>query len=152
MNTWYEVKSKYVKQQEYGFIKRVTESYLVDAVSFTDAEMRMLYHLEGVKGELIVHAIKRENIADVIDFEAETWYRCVVDQTIMDADSGKEKKTAFHYLVSSESVKEANNNLQDYLKDSMFEFEIKQIKLSPIVEVLPYDPNEEHKNETTINL
>lgn len=94
MNTWFTVKVKYTKQLEDGRLKRVTEPYLVDAVSFTDAEARIYEEIgSSVQGEFSITGISKTDFADIFYYEdAEDWYKCKLTYISVDADSGKEKR------------------------------------------------------------
>ena len=69
MNTeWFECKVRYDKTMENGQIKKVTEAYLVDALSFTEAEKRFLEEIEPfMSGEFTVTDIKRARIAELVE-------------------------------------------------------------------------------------
>ncbi|MEX0597640.1 MAG: DUF4494 domain-containing protein [Candidatus Paceibacterota bacterium] len=143
MNSWFEVKVKYVKQFEDGRLKRVTEPYLIDAVSFTDAEARA-YEEVGthVKGEFIITAITRKEYADIFHYEdEEDWYESKLAYVMVDADSGKEKKTTNNFLVTASSVKQAYDRIKESLSDMTVHYEITSTSLTKLVEVLPYKPD-----------
>ena len=107
--TWYEVKVKYTKQLENGTIKRVTEPYLVDAVSFTESEARIYKEVcETCQGECSVEAIKKDNIVDIFLYEdSDVWYRCTINRIDYDDESGKERKVKEAMMVTASSVQEA---------------------------------------------
>jgi hypothetical protein len=141
MNTWYTVKVKYTKQLEDGRLKRVTEPYLVDAQSFTDAEARIYYELgSSVQGEFLVTGITKTDFADIFHYDdADDWYKCKLTYVTMDADSGKEKQVSNNFLVSAHNVKDAFERIHESMSDMLVSFEIPSIMLSPIVEIFPYD-------------
>ena len=69
---WFECKVKYDKTMENGLIKQVTEAYLVDALSFTEAERRFLEEIEPfMSGEYMVTDIKRAKIAELFESTAD---------------------------------------------------------------------------------
>jgi hypothetical protein len=142
MNTWYTVKVKYTKQLEDGRLKRVTEPYLVDAQSFTDAEARIYHELgSSVQGEFLVSGITKTDFADIFHYEdAEDWYKCKLSYVTLDADSEKEKKMTSYFLVSAHNVKEAYERIHESLSEMLVTFEVPSIMLTPIVEIFPYDP------------
>lgn len=143
MNSWFTIKVKYTKQLEDGRLKRVTEPYLVDAISFTDAEAR-IYEEVGthVKGEFLITGISKTDYADVFYYEdAEDWYKCKLTYVSVDADSGKEKKISNNFLVTAHNVKQAYERIKESLADMTVTFEVPSIMLSPIVEVMPYNPD-----------
>lgn len=140
MNSWFTVKVKYIKQFEDGRLKSVTEPYLVDAVSFTDAEARIYEELGSmIRGEFQVKGIVKTDFADIFQYDdADTWYKCKVTYVSVDADSGKEKKVANNFLISAHSVKEAYTRLEESLEGMMVTYEIPSIMLSPIIEIFPF--------------
>ena len=143
MNSWFTIKVKYTKQLEDGRLKRVTEPYLVDAISFTDDEAR-IYEEVGthVKGEFLITGISKTDYADIFYYEdAEDWYKCKLTYVSVDADSGKEKKISNNFLVTAHNVKQAYERIKESLADMTVTFEVPSIMLSPIVEVMPYNPD-----------
>ena len=76
MANWFECKIRYDKTQENGSIKKVTEPYLVDALSFTEAEARIIEEQAPfISGEVDVNAVKRTRIAEIMfDDSADKWY------------------------------------------------------------------------------
>ena len=142
MNTWFTVKAKYTKQLEDGRLKRVTEPYLVDAMSFTDAEARIYHELgQMVQGEFLITGIAKTDYADIFHYEdADDWYKCKLTYVSVDADSGKEKKVTNNFLVTANNIKEAYDRIHESLSEMMVTFEIPAINLTPIEEIFPYDP------------
>jgi hypothetical protein len=143
MNTWFTVKVKYTKQLEDGRLKRVTEPYLVDAVSFTDAEARIYEEIgSSVQGEFSITGISKTDFADIFYYEdAEDWYKCKLTYISVDADSGKEKKVSHNYLVTAHDLKQAYERIQESMSEMLVSYEVPAIMLTPIVEVLPYNPD-----------
>ncbi len=140
MNNWFTVKVKYTKQLDNGALKRVSEPYLLAAMTFTDAEARIYEELGAViRGEFAVTGIAKTEIHDIFAYDdADVWYKAKVKYENFDADSEKAKKVAQNFLVSAHSVKEAYERLQESLQGLMVDFEIPSIIVSPIVEIFPY--------------
>ena len=143
MNNWFTVKVKYTKQLDNGALKRVSEPYLLAAMTFTDAEARIYEELGSViRGEFAVTGIARTEIHDIFAYDdADVWYKAKVKYENFDADSEKAKKVAQNFLVSAHSVKEAYERLQESLQGLMVDFEIPSIIVSPIVEIFPFQEN-----------
>ncbi|SFT35935.1 protein of unknown function [Lishizhenia tianjinensis] len=143
MNSWYTVKVKYTKQMEDGTLKRVTEPYLLDAVSFTDAEARIYEELgEQIRGEFLVTGISKTDYADIFHYEdADYWYKCKVTYVSVDADSGKEKKVSNNFLVTAANAKEAYERIEESLESMLVSFEIPAIAISPIIDIFPFNPD-----------
>ena len=140
MNTWFTVKVKYTKQLEDGGFKKVSEPYLLAAMTFTDAEARIYEELGSIiRGEFIVTGISRTEIHDIFMYDdVDTWYKCKVTYENFEIDSDKGKKVSQNFLVSAGSVKEAFERITESLKDMMVDIQIPSIVLSPIVEIFPY--------------
>lgn len=147
MNSWFTVKVKYTKQLENGAFKRVSEPYLVAAMSFTDAEARIYEELGSIiRGEFVVNGIARTEFHDIFHFEdSDYWYRCKLTYESQDADSEKAKKITQNFLVSAHSVREAYERLKESLKEMLVDFQIPAINLTPIVDIFPF--NEELDRE-----
>lgn len=60
--------------------KKVTEPYLVDALSFTEAEARIIEEITPfISGEFTVSDIKRANYSELFPYEedaADRWFKC----------------------------------------------------------------------------
>lgn len=136
---------KYAKENEQGLLKNVSEQYLVDAVSFTEAEAR-IYDMLGsvIRGDFQVTNISKSNIVDVFFYEdIDVWYKCKVTYVVADADSGKEKKITQYMLISAHHVKEAYDRIHESLNNMLVSFNVPDITESPIIEIFPYERDEE---------
>lgn len=140
MVTWFTVKVKYTKEFQDGQLKRVTEPYLVDATSFTDAEARIYDELGSfIRGEFNVTNIAKTDFADIFHYEdCEQWYKCKISYTTEDADNGKEKKISQNFLITAHNIKEAYERLHESLDSLMVTFQVLSITTSPIVDIFPY--------------
>jgi hypothetical protein len=147
MNNWFTVKVKYTKQLENGDFKRVTEPYLLAAMTFTDAEARIYEELGAViRGEFNVTSISRTDFHDIFHYEdSDTWYKCKITYEGATEDSDKPKKVTQNFLITAHSVKEAYERMQESLSTLMVDFMIPSITVSPIVDIFPY--NEELDRE-----
>jgi hypothetical protein len=143
MNNWFTVKVKYTKQLDNGALKRVSEPYLLAAMTFTDAEARIYEELGSIiRGEFNVTGIARTEIHDIFAYDdADVWYKCKVKYENVDADSEKTKKVTQNFLVSANSVREAYDRIKESLSTLLVDFEIPSIIVSPIVEIFPYSEN-----------
>lgn len=144
MRTWFLCKVKYAKENEEGLLKNISEQYLVDAVSFTEAEA-IIYDRLGsqIRGDFQVTSLSKSNIVDVFFFEdADIWYKCKVSYLVSDGESGKEKKVTQYMIVTASDVKEAYDKIQESLSNMLVSFRVPDIVESPIVEVFPYEKDE----------
>jgi hypothetical protein len=140
MNSWFTVKVKYTKQLENGSFKRVSEPYLLAAMTFTDAEARIYEELgSSIRGEFQVTGIARTDLHDIFQYDdTETWFKCKVTYDRMDEEGEKAKTVSQNFLVSATTVKEAYDRTVESLATLMIDFNIASIVSSPIVEVFPY--------------
>lgn len=139
---WFEVKVKYTKVDEDGRQRKVSELYLLDAVSFTEAESRIIEELrEIIQGDFYIEAIKKSNITELVeskDGNDDKWFKAKV--AIIDADSisGREKRSNQYFLVAGSDVDKSLENLQKALSTYVVPFEIVQVGDSNIMDVFPY--------------
>jgi len=135
---------KHNKEMEDGMLKQVTDVFLLDAVSYTDAESRLYEICErDISGEFTVTQITKTNIAEVIAHEdSEKWYKSKVVYMTVDGDSDKEVKINTYLLVSADNVKQAHERIEEHLNSMLVPYEIPSITLTNILEVFPYDPDE----------
>lgn len=150
MYNWFECKIKYEKMDEYGKEKPVSESYIVDALSFTEAENRLIKMLEGeIPDEFIVTGIAKAKLDDIVpQDDADYWYKCKVMLKDVDEKSGKEKSIQNQVLLAADNFRTALDNLEKSLEQVLVPWEIHQIALTKVVDVLPYSPEEESVNQT----
>ncbi len=154
MNTWFECKAKYQKTDETGKDKMVSELYLIDAISFTEAESRINKELEPyISGEFFVSTIKIANFSELIPNEnGDRWFKCKVAFISIDEEKGVEKRSNTYMLVQADNVKEAYDVLEKSLDDTMSDFEIPAIAESPIMDVFKYFTDDEVNKEIPANL
>jgi hypothetical protein len=141
MHNWFETKIQYDKiGTDDGKQKKVTDTYLVDALSFTEAEARIIQEVRPyMTGEFIVSNIKRSRIYEI--FEAPTgdrWYRAKVLFVVLDQEKGTEKKIPSTMLVQAGDIKEALNRLEEGMKGTMSDYEIAMITDTPLLDVIPF--------------
>lgn len=147
--TWYECKVKYRKLLETGEQKLVTEPYLVDALSYTEAEKRINEEMASyVSEEFKITNIKVANYAEIHPFEnSDRWFRTKVSLVTFDEESGKERKSNMYLLIQGNDLKEAFDNTIQVMKNTMGDYTIPAISESPIMDVFPYFSGEEGEAE-----
>ena len=144
MQTWFECKVKYNKILESGKEQQVTENFLLDAVSFTDAETRIVRQMqEMVKGEFNVIDIKKSRIGEVFPFDTgEWWFKATINLVTVDEEAGKEKKMRTYYLIMADDIKEALERLDESLSYLVIPYVVSALSVSTIVDVFPYEASE----------
>lgn len=149
MNNWFECKVKYVKTMENGLEKKVSEPYLVDAISFTEAEKRIIEEIRPfMTGEFVISDIKRANYSEVFFCDAESadrWFKCKLSFITLDEKSGAEKKSNSYALVQAADLREAIKYLDEQMKGTIMDYQIASVAETMIMDVYPYDASIEVK-------
>lgn len=142
MSQWFETKVKYDKTMfDTGAIKSVTEPYLVDALSFTEAEARITKEMEPfVSGELTVTAVRKVRFEDVLYHEGgDRWYKVKINMITIDEKTGAEKRSASFSLVQASEFKLALDYFLEAMKSVLFDFEIVNITEMAYIDVFGAD-------------
>ena len=137
MANWFECKVRYDKLQENGAAKKVTEPYLVDALSFTEAEARITEEQRPfISGEFAVSAIKPTKIAEIFwDETGDRWYLVKVAFITIDEKTAAEKRSMSLILVQAANFKHAVERFEEGMKGTMADYEIVQITETPLMDV-----------------
>ena len=142
-NEWFECKVRYEKTLENGLIKKVTEPYLVEALSFTEAEKRFIEEIEPfMSGEFQVTDIKRAKYVELFETEEESadrWFKAKVAFIKLDEKSGMEKKTSHNMLVQASDLRDAVRRLDKGMEGNMADYEIASMADTPIMDVFHYE-------------
>lgn len=142
MNNWFLCKIRYEKVMENGMEKKVTEPYLVDALSFTEAEARILEEITPfISGEFTVADIKRVNYSELFPCEEESadkWYAGRLAFITLDEKSGNEKKTYTNVLIQAADIRDAMKKLDEGMKGTMADYQSVSLKETEIMDVFIY--------------
>ena len=134
---------------ENGLVKKVSEPYLVDAISFTEAEKRFIEEIRPfMTGEFEVSDIKRVNYSEVFYNDAESadrWFKCKLSFITLYEKSGAEKRTNSYALVQAADLREAIKHLDEQMKGTIMDYQIAAVTETMIMDVYPYDPGLEVK-------
>lgn len=141
---FYECKVRYEKTMEDGMQKKVTETYVVDALSFTEAEGRIIEEMKPYvsDNEMDVTAIKIAQYKDVLFSDADKddkFYKVRCNFITLDEKSGKEKKTAVDYLVQAATVEGARKNLDEVMSGTMIDYVIVSVVETGIMDVFEHE-------------
>lgn len=142
MSQWFETKVKYDKTMlDTGAIKSVTEPYLVDALSFTEAEAHITKEMEPfVSGDLTVTAVRKVRFEDVLYHEGgDRWYKVKINMITIDEKTGAEKRSASFSLVQASEFKLALDYFLEAMKSVLFDFEIVNITEMAYIDVFGAD-------------
>lgn len=139
---WFECKIRYEKTVEDGTQKPVTETYVVDALSFSEAEERITEEVSAyVSGSFDVKDIKKAAFGEIFfsdDSNADRWFKTKLQFIILDEKSGKEKKSSVNFLVQAGTFREALSNIEEGMKGTMQDYVISSINETTIMDVFEY--------------
>ena len=141
MHNWFECKVRYDKMLDSGVQKTVTEPYLVDALSFTEAEARIIEEMKPfISGEFTISDIKRVKFTESFFNETgDRYYKAKLYFITLDEKSGAEKKTAINMLVQASELKEAVETVEAEMKKTMIDYTIAAVTETAIMDVFPYE-------------
>lgn len=137
MKNYFEVKIKHFRVDEEGRERRIVESYLIDAVSFTDAEARMYKSAEIKKMNIVVVGITESKIEKIIIYDdGDTAYKARIAASIIDEDSGREKRIKSTWLIFAEDINSALVGVNTALEQVLVSSQAESISLCNICEVI----------------
>ncbi len=141
MALWFECKVRYDKIQENGAVKKVNEPYLVDALSFTEAEARIIEAITPyISGEFTISAVKKTKISEIFwDETGDKYYMVKVMFITIDEKTAVEKKSASFILVQASDFSNALENFMQGMKGTMADFEVASITETPLMDVYPIE-------------
>lgn len=146
MSYWFECKVSYERQADAMGMKKVSELYLVNALSFTEAEERIIKEISPLvsMGELEVTNIRRVKFAELFLNERESadrYFKARVNFITIDEKSGVEKKLGVNMLIKSESLADAVTDLVKEMEGQLGEYEISSVADTAILDVIRYEPH-----------
>ena len=141
MAQWFECKIKIDKTTADGVIKTSTENYLVDALSFTEAEARITEEMQPyISGEFKVDSVKRVRVSEMFfDETGDRWYKAKVNFVTLDEKKGVEKRTASYMYVQATEFSKALQNIMEGMKGTMSDFEVASITENTLLDVFKED-------------
>lgn len=140
MYNLFECKINYDKMLETGMQKNVTEAFLIDALSFTEAEKRIIEEVKPfISGEFTVSDIQRRKFTESFFNETgDRYYKARLFFLTLDEKSGSEKKTGVNMLVQASSLREAMEVVESEMKKTMIDYTIQKIEETNILDVFVY--------------
>lgn len=148
---WFECKIAYEKTMEDGLQKKVTEAYVVDALSFTEAEQRITEEMSSyISGEFDVKDIKIAPYHEVFfsdDATADRWFKVKIQEIRIDEKTEKEKRIAVNYLVHAATFRGAVNNVEEVMGGTMIDYVIASIAETTLMDVFEYHQAPKHDDK-----
>lgn len=137
MAIWFECKVRYDKMQENGMVKKVNEPYLVDALTFTEAESRIVEEMKPyISGEYSISSEKKTKISEIFYHEGGDRYYLVKAAFISyDNKTDTEKRSISQILVQACDLEEALNNFNEGMKGTVDDYTIVSIAETAIMDI-----------------
>ena len=140
--TWFECKIRYEKMTEDGLPKKVSEVYVVDALSFSEAEERIIEEMSSyISGEIEIVDVKIAPYREIFfadDNLADQWFKAKLSFITIDERTDKEKRTSMMYLVNAGNISSAINNIDKVMSGTMIDYVTTSISATKIMDVFEY--------------
>ena len=140
--TWFECKIRYEKTMEDGLPKKVNEVYVIDALSFSEAEERIIEEMSPyISGEFEVVDVNIAPYREVFfadDNIADQWFKAKLSFITIDERTDKEKRTSMMYLVNAGNISSAINNIGEVMSGTMIDYVTTSISTTKIFDVFEY--------------
>ena len=142
ISTWFTTKVRYQKTQEDGTEKVVSETYVVDALSFTEAESSIIDEMSVyVSGEFHVAGITKAAFGEVFFSDVDDddkWYKAKLSFITIDEKTEKEKRSTANYLVQAKSLARALRYVDEEMGKTMSDYEVVALSETPIMDVFEH--------------
>ena len=143
---WFECKVRYEKMMEDGMPKKVVELYTVDALSFSEAEERIMEEMSSyVSGEIEIADLKIAPYKEIFFADsdlADKWYKTKLAFITIDEKTDKEKKTSVFYLVNAGNINSAIKNIDEVMGGTMIDYQTIDVSETSIMDVFEYKKKE----------
>ena len=140
---WFECKIRYEKTMEDGLLKKVNEVYVIDALSFSEAEERITKEMSSyISGEFKIVDMKIAPYREVFfadDNLAGQWFKAKLSFITIDERGDKEKRTSVLYLVNAGNINHAIKNIGEVMSGTMIDYVTTSISATKIFDVFEYN-------------
>lgn len=139
---WFECKIQYEKMMDDGLQKKITETYTIDALSFTEAEQRIMEEMSSfISGEFTIKDIKIAPYKEVFFADsdlADRWYKAKLQFITIDEKTEKEKRSSINYLVNAGTLNGAVKNIDEVMGTTVIDYEIASVAETQLMDVFEY--------------
>ena len=141
--TWFECKIRYEKIMEDGLPKKINDVYVVDALSFSEAEERIIEEMSSyISGEIEIVDVKIAPYREIFfadDNLADQWFKAKLSFITIDERGDKEKRTSVMYLVNAGNINHAIKNIGEVMSGTMIDYVTTSISATKIFDVFEYN-------------
>ena len=150
MKNWFVCKVTYPKIMDDGRVKKFTNDYLVEGVTFTDAENLLTEEMaKSIGGDFNVAAVKKEKVSEIFEDKeiGGSWFKTKVVMVILDEESGREKRTSVNMYLQTLEIKNVINELTERLRGSMSDYTITSIVETKILDLFRNETSDDNYDE-----
>lgn len=141
-SNWFETKIRYEKTMEDGTTKKVTEQYVVDALSFTEAESSIMEEMSSyISGDFKITDIKPASYHEIFFSDVEKddrWYKAKLQFITIDEKTEKEKRSNVNYLVQAGTLQGAVKHIEEVMGSTMIDYVIASLAETQIMDVFEH--------------
>ena len=149
--TWYATKVRYQKTMEDGCEKVVTEQYLIEALSFTEAESAIIEEMSVyVSGELKVSNLGQANFKEIFFSDVDDddkWYKAKLQFITIDEKTEREKRSNVNYLVQAKSLARALRYIDEVMGKTMIDYDVVGLNETKVYDVFEYHASSSDQKE-----
>jgi len=144
--TFFECKVRFQKTLDDGLQKRVTETYVVDAVSWAEAEARVTAQMVALSiGEFEITDIKKAAYKEIFvndNPNADVWYKARVQFITIDERTSQEKRQSVYYLTNASDIDEAKRGIDEIFGKTMADYNISKLEETAVLDFFETDKAE----------
>ena len=149
---WYETAIRYDKTMEDGMPKKVIEYYVVDALSFGEAEEMITQEMSSyISGEFEVKNITPATYHEIFfsDNDADDrWYKAKLQFITIDEKTDKEKRSSVTYLVQAGTLNGAVKHIDEVMGGTMIDYVIASVAETQLMDVFEYGKDKQTDEKT----
>lgn len=138
----FEVGVRMERTLENGAQAKVLEQFVVDAMSFTEAEATTTKEVSAYGTITDIVTIKRSRCTELIgDGSKEKWFKAKVNYITIDEKTEKERKTPYYYFVNAETIADAKNTIDVFFVGTMIDYSVATLDETKVLDVFRHDLN-----------
>lgn len=138
----FEVGVRMERTLENGGQAKVLEQFVVDALSFTEAEASTTKEVSVYGTITDIVTIKRSRCTELIgDDSKEKWFKAKVNYITLNEKTGKEKKTPNYYFVNANTITDAKKSVDDFFRATLIDYSIATLDETKVLDVFRHDLN-----------
>ena len=138
----FEVGVRMERTLESGKVAKVVGQFVVDALSFTEAETRIISEVGAYGTDIEVLTMKRSRCTELVgDCSKEKWFKAKVNYITINEKTGKDRKTPCYYFVNAGTIADAKSTVDDFFRGTIIDYSIATLDETKVLDVFRHDLN-----------